>query len=290
MKFDKRITSIICVVIVSVLALLGTLLLLDSKSDKSSDVVSGQDGTETTTVEYKKPEYHDEFTYNTEIITNPDAPTDDKPEISKIEGYTEIKDQKFLSLPMSFDAKMNGVDTEALRIVSIGSFTGTYIDGEESDVKDILAMVVTNPSDKVLSVASIDVAYDDSKVCSFTPSNIPPKCSALIMSDGMPVQYSDVKKLDMTLKFAVPQDQMTMINGKVGVDFKESQFIVTNLTDEPLGDVYIRYKRISDGNVYYGAKTFSVTADNLLPYETQMVDAPDFDAAKYVVISVENIK
>ncbi len=283
MKNKQTIITIICVVVSLVLIGFSVFYLVADKDENGT--LNNADAPAAPT----RSEIAQEYTYNTQIETNADAPIDSEPEVEKITGFVEDKEQKFVSLPLSFEIKDGDKNINIIEIVAIGKYSGEYVDGASvSDVENALALVIKNPSDKVLSVASMSIKYDDGKVCSLTPSNIPPHQSALVLTNDSPVPYSDVKMLECTLDYAVPQKELPLIKDKVGVDFKDGKFIVTNLTDEYLGDVYIRYKKFADGNIYFGAVTYTACAQDVQPYETYLVDAPDYNSDNCIIIAVEN--
>ena len=226
----------------------------------------------------------EEYKYNTEIETNANSPVEGDIDITAITGYVEDNEQKFLTLPYSVE------DTD-LVITSVGKYTGTYPElGTDEQVEDILALVVENTSDKIVSYSSFTVEYDDEKMCTFNPTNIPAHQSVLVFSNGEAVAYSDVKKLECTDSMAVMTTELPILEGVVGVDFVDGQFVVTNLTSDDLGDVYIRYKTCTQGNTYLGGITYSVMVPNVEGYETYKVDADNFDEETGVIIAVENIK
>ncbi len=224
-----------------------------------------------------------EYEYNTEIIANENAPVNGSPEIDKLTGYVEDKEQDFVELPYA-------IEDTSLEVISIGSYTGPYVEnGATEEVEDVLAIVVKNTSDKVVSYSSITVEYAEGTACSFSPTNIPSNQSALVFTNMETVPYKDVTSFVRTDSMEVLADSLPMLEDKVGIDFKDGKFIVTNLTNENLGDVYIRYKTISDGNAYLGGITYSVVVSNVEPYETYKVDAENYDVENSMIIAVENV-
>lgn len=274
---NKKLYLIICIILS--FAIVGAAIYMFYSADNEP---------ENSVEQSVRTEIAPEYKYNTKIETAKKAPDEKAPEINNISGYTEDKNQKFFSSPISFDTKFGDSNVNILNVISVGKYTGEF-EGENGieQVTDVLAVVVNNPSDKALSIASFTVSYDDNKDCSFSPSNIPAKQSALILTNGQAVSYKDVKKFDCLLDYAVAQDKLPMID-KVGVDFKDNECIITNLTSENLGDVYVRFKKYCDGNVYLGSKTYSVLAKDVQPYETYIVDAPEYNADNCVIIAVEN--
>ncbi len=223
-----------------------------------------------------------EYEYNTEIIINENAPVEGEPQLESIEGYVEDEKQDFIDLPYAI------ADT-SLEVVSIGKYTGVYTDaGNNESVEDILAIVVKNTSDKIVSYSNISFAYDDDIACSFSPTNLPSNQSAIVFTNTEKVPYKNVKKFECVDAMEVPSDELPLLKDKVGVDFKDGEFIITNLTNEELGDVYVRYKNFTDGNAYLGGITYSVVATDVKPYETYKVPAEDYNADTSVIIAVEN--
>ncbi|MBR2715558.1 MAG: hypothetical protein IKB73_05070 [Ruminococcus sp.] len=261
MKKNKS-TLIICVCLVLVIAVVAAVLFMTSKRGVDK-----------------------EYEYNTVIEVNEKAPVCGEPEISKIVGYSEDADQKFLKLPYE-------IKDTPLKIVSIGKYTGLYNDAEKSqEVEDVLAVVVMNDSDKVVSYSNFTVEYstkDDKRTCSFSPTNLPAHQSSLVFTTNEPVKYSDVKSFNVTDPFAVLGDSLPLLEDKVGVDYKDGEFIITNLTNDNLGDVYVRYKNCVDGNVYLGGITYSVVAQGVEPYETYHVAADNYNEETGIIIAVES--
>ncbi|MBE6824002.1 MAG: hypothetical protein E7513_01515 [Ruminococcaceae bacterium] len=223
-----------------------------------------------------------EYEYNTEIIINENAPVEGEPQLESITGYVEDTKQDFLKLPYA-------IENTSLEIVSIGKYTGVYTDsGSNENVEDILAIVVKNVSDKVVSYSNVSFAYGDDVACSFSPTNLPPNQSALVFTNTEKIPYKNVKKFECVDAMEVPAEKLPLLEDKVGVDFKDGEFIITNLTNENLGDVYVRYKNFTDGNAYLGGITYSVVATDVEPYETYKVPADNYNAETSVIIAVEN--
>lgn len=222
-----------------------------------------------------------EYEYNTEVISLENAPKEGDADIEAITGYAEDSKQELLELPYA-------IGDTGLEITSIGKYTGLYTDnGENTEVTDILGLVVKNTSDKVVSYSSIQFEYAKDKQCTFNATNLPSQQSVLLFTSVKPVQYDDVKKLELIDSMAVPADSLPMVEG-VGVDCKDGEFIVTNHNKEDVGDVYIIFKNTIDGNVYLGGITYSVEVFDLKGYETRKVPAENFDAEKSVIVAVQN--
>lgn len=225
----------------------------------------------------------EEYQYNTQIEINENKPVEGEADVTAITGYVEDTEQKFLELPYSVK------DTD-IEIVSIGKYSGVYSEnGTNDEVKDVLALVVRNKSAKVISYSNFTMKYDTDKECSFSPTNLPGNQSSLVFTGAEPVAYKDVKKLEYVDSMAVMSEKLPLLEGVVGVDYKDGKFVVTNLTGDDLGDVYIRFKNSTDGNAYLGGITYSVLVPDVKAYETYVVDAEDYDEATSVILAVENI-
>lgn len=225
-----------------------------------------------------------EYEYNTEIMTNENAPVQGDADVEAITGYVEDAEQKLATLP--YEIK----DTD-LVVTSIGKYTGVYTEsGANEEASNILAMVVQNTSDKVVSYSSATIEYDEDKTFTISPTNLPAHQSVLVFSTGESIPYEDVKKFECIDSMAVMATELPLLKDVVGVDFVDGQFVVTNLTSEDLGEVYIRYKTFTEGNTYLGGITYSVMVPDVKAYETYKVDAEDFNEDTSIIIAVENLK
>lgn len=224
-----------------------------------------------------------EYQYNTQIISLDNAPSTETPEVEKITGFVEDKEQTLLELPYT-------VDDTCVDIIAIGKYTGQFTDnGTNNDVDNVLGIVITNTSDKAISYAALTFEYADGERCTFSPTNIPAHQSALVLTTTEGIPYKDVDKLEYVEKTLVLSDELSMLQGTVGVDYKDGEFIVTNLTNKDLGDVYIRYKNCADGNAYLGGITHSKYVEDVKPYETYKIEADDFDPETSVIVAVESV-
>lgn len=224
-----------------------------------------------------------EYKYNTEIISIDNAPPAGDVKIENLTGFVEDTKQEFVEMPCA-------VGTTGLEIVAVGKYTGVYTDsGENKDEKDILALVVKNTSDKIISYSSFTVEYAKKSECTFNATNLPVNQSALVFTSTESLKYSDVTKFELKDSMAVPCDELPILDC-VGVDYKDGEFIITNQSNDDLGDVYIRYKNVIDGNAYLGGITYSEEIPDLKAYETRKIPAENFSADTSVIIAVDNYK
>lgn len=224
-----------------------------------------------------------EYEYNTEIITNENAPVEGDADVTAITGFVEDNEQKLLTLPYT-------IPDTGLVVTAVGKYTGPYIEsGVNEEAENALAIVIKNTTDKVVSYSSIEVQLNDKEVRTFSPTNLPPNQSTLSFPINKVISYDDVKQFTVNDTLVVPTDSLPLLEGKVGVDFKDGEFIITNLTNENLGDVYVRYKNFSEGNVYLGGITYSVVVNEMTAYETKKVAAESYSEENSIIISVESI-
>lgn len=224
-----------------------------------------------------------EYKYNTEIISVDNAPTSEEVKVEELTGFVEDTKQEFIEVPYE-------VPSTGLQIVAVGKYTGVYTDsGVNKEEKDILALVVKNTTDQIISYSSITFEYGKKSECTFNATNLPSKQSSLVFTSTDSVKYSDVKKLELKDSMAVPCNELPMLDS-VGVDYKDGEFIITNQSNEDLGDVYIRYKNVSEGNAYLGGITYSVEIPDLKGYETRKVAVENFEPDTSVIVAVDNYK
>lgn len=287
---DKKGLYVLIVTVVTILVVVLVVLTSGDKKDKNAG--KGYD---------VKTSVADEYKYNTEIIKNDNAPSNNDAVISSIEGYTEVTDQNFISLP--YEVRKDG--EKVYDIISIGKCNGTFYDGAaKREFSDSLAIVIKNTSDKVVSISNVSFAYAEGKTCTFTVSNLTPGKSALIFADNYTegkdgesptltsVSYADVKKINVTVDQAILTASLPMLKDKVGVDYKDGNFIITNLTGENLGQVSVKFMQCADNdaNVFIGGNTCAVYQESVMPYETYIVDAKSFDPDKSTIVAVESYK
>lgn len=226
----------------------------------------------------------DAYSDNMSILTNPAAPHAGDADISAITGYTE-------SIPDELQLPYDIPDTD-IRIVSVGSYTGGYIEDKSGDkCSDVPAVIIRNTGDMVISYACITVKYGDGEddTTSFIPTNIPAGCCAAVLSSDKELSVKDMKSFDIAGASQILSDKLTVLEGKAGVSYEDGAFIVTNLTDGDLGEVYIRYKYITPGNCYLGGLTCTVNTEPLAAHATQKLYV-SFDVENCAIIAVESIK
>lgn len=210
---------------------------------------------------------------NTSIIENTLKPQSGTVDIEKIEGFTQ-QTVSYIDLPFS-------IPDSGIEITKIGSYSDKNND-------DTFAVIVKNNSDRVISYSSLSFTTNKGEL-TFSPTNLPNGVSSLIFPENSDIKFSDITEFKFKDKLVVNSDNLSILDSKVGIKYQDGNFVLTNLTSENLGSVYIRYKKITEGNAYLGGETYSVVQKNVEPYETYFVPCADYDAEKSVIISVESI-
>ena len=224
----------------------------------------------------------DQYAYNTGILTNPAAPTAGDPDIAAIAGYTEVGIDG-MEIPFAVP------DTD-IEILSAGYYSGVYVEDNSGDLcSDIPAVVIRNNGSQTVAYSTFTARYDDENTMTFMPTNIPAGCCAVILASDKELKWDDVRQFEIVDSVQHSSGDLTVIRGKVGVSYETDHFVVTNLTAENLGDVYIRYKYITAGNAYLGGITRSLSASSLGAHQTQELYT-SFDADNSAIIAVENVK
>lgn len=223
-------------------------------------------------------------TDNTEILANPSAPVAGDPDLGAVSGYTALDIDGF-ELPYI-------VPDTTVEVLSVGSYSGGYFEDKSGDsCADIPAVVVRNTSDKVISYCALKARYGDTEEAetAFVITNLPAGCCAVVLCQDKELSVEGVNRLELAKSSLIMSDSLNLICGTVGVKYEDGAFVVTNLTDRSIGEVYIRYKYISAGNVYLGGATFSVNTEALGARRTVKVFT-GFDPDDCVIIAVESTK
>lgn len=187
------------------------------------------------------------------VISTPD---ETGARLGSIQGFVQKNSLSSQSFPQA-------VGDGALAVVSVGEYTGAYIeDGTDIMVENVAAVIVQNISDKPIQHATLNLSTGEEKLYTFALSTLPVGRSALVLdtdkkllaADTEITTFSaDVKKCDV---FETNSD-------KIKVTFENGVLKLTNLTDSDFRGVYVRYKNFTAGNVYFGGITYSASFDNV---------------------------
>ena len=212
---------------------------------------------------------------DTEIIL-----TDDKAETeAPVEGYESIE------TALSQTDIGNG-----LTLVSIGTYSGEYIEnGSDSEVENVMSIVVRNDSDKNIQYAEISVAAGDD-FYNFSLTTLPIGSSVFLLEIAK--KEYDAEKLvryAFSDSVAVFPKGMDLMTDKFTVSGSDNYIMVTNNTDTDFnGAVTVYYKQTKDGQ-YFGGITYSATAQNGVKAGKSVVIPSDhfkIDTSKLMFVTV----
>ena len=153
---------------------------------------------------------------------------------------------------------------EALRCLQFSRYSGEYVeDGSHEQVSGVAAMLVTNPTDRFLDLATVTYAVGDT-TATLKITGLPPGGTAWVLEenrlrleDGWEFTYED-----STYTFrsdAIRQTDM------LTVERDGENLTVTNVSDDTLQNVCLYYKvKHSDGN-YLGGITYMLDFGTLEP-------------------------
>ena len=212
---------------------------------------------------------------DTEIIL-----TDDKAETeAPVEGYESIE------TALSQTDIGNG-----LTLVSIGTYSGEYIEnGSDSEVENVMSIVVRNDSDKNIQYAEISVAAGDD-FYNFSLTTLPIGSSVFLLEIAKK-EYDPEKLVRYAFSdsVAVFPKGMDLMTDKFTVSGSDNYIMVTNNTDADFnGAVTVYYKQTKDGQ-YFGGITYSATAQNGVKAGKSVVIPSDhfkIDTSKLMFVTV----
>lgn len=176
------------------------------------------------------------------------AQTPEQAKTSRIPGFT---DQNCIAPT----ALSNG-----LAIVRSGSYTGLFVeDGSNEPCQEILALVVTNTSDRFLEWAEIAVPVGD-RYAYFRLSSLPAGQSLLVMEKTAAAYVSDAAYGEaVLLSTAEGNKEFSLHTDRFSITAADHVVNLTNLTPENIsGNIAIYYKNVA-GGIYIGGITYKKT-------------------------------
>lgn len=191
-------------------------------------------------------------------------------------GVEEEENMDIFSIP----GYINGVDKDSEQIIcgillpyriqdtpivveGIGQYSGPFVeDGSDKPVANALAAVIKNDSDTVIEFAEIRFAVNDSEEAVFQISTIPAEKEVVVLEKNGR-EYHEEDMLNFTDKLYAEQDFLSLMEDEVEITSEDGKLIVKNLTQEPLGTVYVRYKGTINSQYYLGGITYSCKVENV---------------------------
>lgn len=217
----------------------------------------------------------------TEIEQSSDSAGDDAPitvntdgtvDVSKIEGYASAQEE-------------SGTVQDSIRIVSAGSYTGKYVeDGSDEEVSGVLAIVVTNISERFVQYSKITMT-NGTDTAVFSLSNLPAGASAVVLAEDRVSAEGTWSYQDDTTAFIDAAETYPDIFEWQGGDY---QISLRNKSGETYDQVYVYYKNTENG-IYLGGITYRISFDGIGPGQTMQKASKHFSGSNSHVMMIDYI-
>ena len=174
-----------------------------------------------------------------------------------------------------------------LYITDIGEYTGIYMeDGVDDFVSGIMMVVLNNRSQQDLQLAQIELTYAGF-TASFHVTNLPAGQSVVLLEQSRQA-YVEETYTGVTLSnLAFFRDPMGLRQDRLKITEGQGTLTVENLTDAPMGEIFIYYKN-SASDIYYGGITYRTRlSEGLAPGETKTLVAAHFNPGASTVMDVQ---
>lgn len=227
----------------------------------------------------------------------PDAPTfetDSEGKVLSVTPRPELEPADTIQVPWAFNSVMGepelegyekttsalvNVDiTNGLSLVSIGSYSGLYIEeGRDTEVHNVLAITVYNGNSKDLQYAEIFVSVGE-VFAQFDITCLPAGSSVTVLEKDMKNYTSDMQfKYVTSSNVAFFSEPMPLHSDVIFVTCCEGYINVTNMSETDIdSDVVVYYKQVKDGR-YFGGITYTVTIKGGIGAKSSvMMSAPHF--------------
>lgn len=195
----------------------------------------------------------------------------------ELEGYEQI------------DSSLVNVEiTSGLSLVSIGSYTGMYIEeGKDVEVKDVIAVTVYNGSENDLQYAEIYVSVGE-VFAQFDITCLPSGSSVTVLEKRLKNYVNGMQfKYITSSNVAFFNGKMPLHSDTIFVTCIDGYLNITNMSDTAIdSDVIVYYKKYKDGR-YFGGITYTVTVKGGISAKSSvMMAAPHFDPDESKVMFV----
>lgn len=187
------------------------------------------------------------------VISTPD---ETGARLGKITGYVQQNSVSSKSFP-------HQMGEGALTVVSVGKYTGPFIeDGTDVQVDSVAAVVVQNTGDKPIQHATVNLSTGEEKLYTFSLATLPVGTSALVLETDKKFLAED-REITAFSADVTKSNEFETNSSKVEVTCEDGIIKLCNLTDTDFRGVYVRYKNFTVGNVYFGGITYSASFDNV---------------------------
>lgn len=173
-----------------------------------------------------------------------------------------------------------------IAVWELGEYEGEFLEGNSDEPVCCACLIIENTADKMLEYVCLRLGQ-----LRFVASCIPPKARILIL------EQNKLKFTNQSLELAgceaytfadeTPQNRVYVSTGG------ERDILVTNLTDEVIPSVCIRYKQYSpESGLYWGGITYSIEIKDLQPEQSLSVSPYRFlsHRSKLIDVKTENKK
>ena len=153
---------------------------------------------------------------------------------------------------------------------NFGRYSGSFVEnGSDRRVENVAVLLLTNRSQEYLDFARLTFTIGD-KEAVFEATGIPPGKSAWVMEkNGLAIDQGAVFVCGEEVTSFRPVPDFSHLK----ISAEDGRLQITNLSNEPMEDVYIYYKNLhTDGN-FLGGITYRVAADKLPAAQSLLVNA-----------------
>lgn len=153
---------------------------------------------------------------------------------------------------------------EGIEVLSIGSYTGLYMeDGSDEVLGGILMMKVTNTGKTPIQYGEITMAVGE-ETAEFSLSTLMPGATMVLLERNR-MAYdaaADYTAADISSKnVALFREEMSLHADQLEIQIMDGAINVTNISGSDIsGNIAIYYKNAADG-VYYGGITYRITLE-----------------------------
>lgn len=166
------------------------------------------------------------------------------------------------------------VPDSSLQILSVGQYTGPYVEGgEDIPVSNVMSLVVKNTGNQMVEYAEIELSADEDETVCFTISALPAGTSVMVQ-EAQQAEYSpDAVYTYSGATEALVADEKSMQEDKLQISGEDGKITVKNLTDSDMDRVYVCYRTISNGGVYLGGIAYRVPVEDLKAGEEKSIES-----------------
>lgn len=155
-----------------------------------------------------------------------------------------------------------GLDSD-LEILSVGSYTGVYVeDGSDEVLSGILMLKVVNNGDLTVEYAKLTMDVNG-ETAEFTLSTLNPGDTIVLLEKNRMAYDKNAKYGNVVCEnLALFQNPLNLYEDKISIQILDGAINVTNISQEDInGRMSIYYKNKAAG-IYYGGITYRVTLEN----------------------------